>query len=147
MYHQASLHGRLRSCRRASRQGQRCSCLFFKTHQIGLVLCFCAEPQTSREVDQDREVGLTRQCNGRLCVRLYSFWFTFFITRRRWRVMPRLPEEPEEHTVDVLTGHICSVSFCLCVPTERDKYVWLVQSRRRPENWTRTRKAGSREAV
>ena len=35
-------------------------------------------------------------------------------------------------TVDVLTGHICSVSFCLYVPTERDKYVWLVQSRRRP---------------
>ena len=35
-------------------------------------------------------------------------------------------------TVDVLTGHICSVSFCLHVPTERDKRVWLVQSRRRP---------------
>ena len=35
-------------------------------------------------------------------------------------------------TVDVLTGHICSVSSCLYVPTERDKYVWLVQSRRRP---------------
>ena len=35
-------------------------------------------------------------------------------------------------TVDVLTGHICSVSLCLYVPTERDKYVWLVQSRRRP---------------
>ena len=35
-------------------------------------------------------------------------------------------------TVDVLTGHICSVSLCLCVPTERDKYVWLVESRRRP---------------
>ena len=47
-------------------------------------------------------------------------------------------------TVDVLTGHICSVSLCLYVPTERDKYVWLVQSRRRPEKWTRTRKAGSR---
>ena len=47
-------------------------------------------------------------------------------------------------TVDVLTGHICSISFCLYVPTERDKYVWLVQSRRRPEKWTRTRRAGSR---
>ena len=47
-------------------------------------------------------------------------------------------------TVDVLTGHICSISFCLYVPTERDKYVWLVQSRRRPEKWTRTRKEGSR---
>ena len=35
-------------------------------------------------------------------------------------------------TVDVLTGHICSVSFCFFVPTERDKYVWLVQNRRRP---------------
>ena len=32
-------------------------------------------------------------------------------------------------TVDVLTGHICSVSFCPYVPTERDKYVCLVQSR------------------
>ena len=38
-------------------------------------------------------------------------------------------------TVDVLTGHICSVSVCLCVPMERDKYVWLVQSRRRPVDW------------
>ena len=62
----------------------------------GELLCFCAEPQTSREVDQDREVGLTTQCNGGLCVRLYSFWFTFFFTRRRWRVMPPLPEEPDE---------------------------------------------------
>ena len=35
-------------------------------------------------------------------------------------------------TVDVLTGHICSVSLCLYVLMERDKYVWLVQSRRRP---------------
>ena len=61
-----------------------------------VLLCFCAEPQTSREVDQDPEVGLTRQCNGTLCVRLYSFRFTLFVTRRRWRVMPRLPEEPEE---------------------------------------------------
>ena len=40
--------------------------------------------------------------------------------------------------------HICSISFSLYVPTERDKYVWLVQSRRLPEKWTRTRKAGSR---
>ena len=47
-------------------------------------------------------------------------------------------------TLDVLTGHICSLSFCLYVPTERDKYVWLVQSRRRPEKWTRIRRAGSR---
>ena len=43
--------------------------------------------------------------------------------------------------------HICSISFCLYVPTERDKYVWLVQSRRRPEKWTRTRNAGSRGSV
>ena len=34
--------------------------------------------------------------------------------------------------------------MCPHVPTERDKYVWLVQSRRRPEKWTRTRKADSR---
>ena len=33
------------------------------------------------------------------------------------------------------------------VPTERDKYVRLVQSRRRPEKWNRTRKAGSRGLV
>ena len=39
---------------------------------------FCAEPQTSREVDQKREVGLTRQSNGRLCVRLYSSWLIFY---------------------------------------------------------------------
>ena len=38
-------------------------------------------------------------------------------------------------TVDVLPGHICSVSLCLYVPLERDKYVWLVQSRRRPVDW------------
>ena len=58
--HQASLRGRFRSWMRASRQGQLCSCLFFKTHQIGLLfVLFCAEPQTSREVDQDPEGGLT----------------------------------------------------------------------------------------
>ena len=62
VYHQASLRGRLRSWRRASRQGQRCSCLFFKTHQTGLQMCFSAKPQTSREVDQDPEGALTRQC-------------------------------------------------------------------------------------
>ena len=38
----------------------------------------------------------------------------------------------------------CHISLCLNVLTERDKYVWLVQSRRRPEKWTRTRRAGSR---
>ena len=38
----------------------------------------------------------------------------------------------------------CHISLCLYVLTERDKYVWLVQSRRRPEKWTRTRRAGSR---
>ena len=63
--HQALLRGRWRSWRRASRQGQPCSCLFFKTHQIGLLLCFCAEPQSSGEVDQDPEGGLTRQRNAR----------------------------------------------------------------------------------
>ena len=30
------------------------------------------------------------------CVCLYSFWFIFLIIRRRCRVVPRLPEEPEE---------------------------------------------------
>ena len=33
------------------------------------------------------------------------------------------------------------------MPTERDKYVWFVQSRRRPEKWTKTWKAGSRGSV
>ena len=37
--------------------------------------------------------------------------------------------------VDVLTEHICWVSLCLYVPTEREKYVWLAQSRRRPKDW------------
>ena len=129
----------IRSWRRASRQGLPCSCLFFKTHQIGLLLCFCAEPQTSREVDQGREAGLTRQCNGRLCVRLYSFWFTIFYHKTTVAgdaaaaggAGGALRCGASLVTVDVMTGHICSVSFCFCVPTERDKYVWL-QSRRRP---------------
>ena len=95
-------------------------------------------------------MGLTRQCNGRLCVRFYSFWLTFFHkttvagdAAAAGGARGALRSGASLVTVDVLTGHICSVSFCLYVPTERDKYVWLVQSRR-PEKWTRTRKAGSR---
>ena len=139
--HQASLRGRFRSWRRASRQGQPCSCLFFKTHQIGLLLCFfCTEPQTSREVDQDPEGGLTTQFNGGRCVRLYSFWFTFVFHKKTVAggaavaggAGGALRAGASLVTVDVLTGHICSVSLCLYVSTERDKYVWLVQSRRRP---------------
>ena len=38
VHHEASLCGRFRSWRRASLQGQPCSCLFFKTHQIGFLL-------------------------------------------------------------------------------------------------------------
>ena len=141
---------------RASRQGQPCSCLFFKTHQIGLLLCFSVQsrkrPETwtrTRKAVSRRSVTVDFLC---VCT---LFGFHLFFTRRRWRVVPPLPEEPEEPeklfvpgaslvTVDVLTGHICSVSLCLYVPTERDKYVWLVQSRRHPEKWTRTQKAGSR---
>ena len=50
-------------------------------------------------------------------------------------------------TVDVLTGHICSVSLCLYVPKERDKYVWLVQSRRLPEKWTGSRGSATPDSV
>ena len=85
VYHQVSFRGRWRSWKKASLQGKPYNCLFFKTHQIGLLLCLCAEPQTSREVDQDWEIGLMRQCNGRLRLCLYSLWFTFSITRRRRR--------------------------------------------------------------
>ena len=42
------MRGRLRSWGKASRQGLFCS-FFSKTHQAGLFLCSCAEPQTSRE--------------------------------------------------------------------------------------------------
>ena len=80
----------------ATWQGQSCSCYCFKIHQTDLLLCFCTESQTSKEVDQDPEVGLTRQYNETLCVRLYSFRFTLFIIRRRWRMMSGLSEEPEE---------------------------------------------------
>ena len=41
--HQASLRGRFRSWMRASRQGQPCSCLFFKTHLLGLFVSLCAD--------------------------------------------------------------------------------------------------------
>ena len=34
-------------------------------NRLAFLLCFCAEPQTSREVDQDPEGGLTRQRNAR----------------------------------------------------------------------------------
>ena len=103
-------------------------------------------------MDQDREVELTRQRNGRLCVRLYSFRFTFFHKTTGDDAAAggaggALRAGASLVTVDVLTGHICSAPFCLYVPTERDKCVWLVQSRRRPEKWTRTRKAGSRGIV
>ena len=47
--HQASLRGRFRSWMRASRQGQPCSCLFFKTHQIGLLLCFSVQSRRRPE--------------------------------------------------------------------------------------------------
>ena len=47
--HQASLRGRFRSWMRASRQGQPCSCLFFKTHQIGLLMCFCVQSRRRPE--------------------------------------------------------------------------------------------------
>ena len=142
--HQASLRGRFRSWMRASRQGQPCSCLFSRHIRLASFVLFCAEPQTSREVDQDPEGGLTTQCNGGLCVRLYSFWFSFAVAGGAGGAGEALRAGASLVTVDVLTGHICSVSLSLYVPTERDKYVWLVQSRRRPEKWTRTRKACSR---
>ena len=45
--------------------GHICSvslCLYDGARQVRLA---CAKPQTSREVDQDPEGGLTRQCNTR----------------------------------------------------------------------------------
>ena len=109
-------------------------------------------------MDQDPEGGLTTQCNGGLCVRLCPFWFSFVFHKTKVAggasvaggaggaggAGEALLAGASFVTVDVLTGHICSVSLCLYVPTERDKYVRLVQSRRRPEKRTRTWKAGSR---
>ena len=77
-------------------------------------------------MDQDREVGLTRQFNGRLCVRLYSFSFTFFLDKTTVAgdaaaaggAGGALRAGTSLVTVDVLTGHICSVSFHLYVVTE-----------------------------
>ena len=118
-----------------------------------VLLCFCAEPQTSREVDQDREVGLTTQCNGGLCVRLYSFWFTFFHKPTvagdaavAGGAGGALRAGASLVTIDVLTAHICSVSFCPYVPTEPDKYAFGL-CRAADVQWTRTWRAGSRGSV
>ena len=155
-HHKSIGGGRLRSWMRASRPGQPYSCLFFKTHQIGLLVCFCAFVRSRRRPEKwTRTCGTHEAVSGwPLCAFVLFLLYIFFNTRRRWRVMPRLPEEPEELfvpgpafvTVDILTRHICSVSLRLClgVPMERDKYVWLVQSRSRPEKWTRTQRADSR---
>ena len=65
--------------------------------------------------------------------------------RRQLQLFQRLAlHDRTASCVCARSRHICSISFCLCVPTERDKYVWLVQSLRRPVKWTRTWKAGSR---
>ena len=114
VYHQASLRGRWGSWRRASRQRQPCSCLFFKTHQSGLLLCFCAESQTSGEVDQDPEGGITRQCNARLRACFYSLFFFFFKNCYHKTSAVGFFTEPLEHD----TGKPCenSLKTYLIVP-------------------------------
>ena len=95
--HQASLRGRFRSWMRASRQGQPCSCLFFKTHQIGLLLCFSVQSRRRPEkwTGTRKAVSRRRVMVDFVCV-CTLFGLHLFFTRRRWRVVPPLPEEPEE---------------------------------------------------
>ena len=83
--HQASLRGRFTSWMRASRQGQPCSCLFFKTHQIGLFLCFSVQSRRRPEKwTRTRKAGSrgsatpTQFLDHVLCLRNT-------ITSRRWR--------------------------------------------------------------
>ena len=81
-------------------------------------MLFCAEPQTSREVDQDPEGGLTTQCNGGLCVFVL---FLVYIFDHKTTVAGgaasaggaggALRAGASLVTVDVFTGHICSVSL------------------------------------
>ena len=52
--HHALLRGRWRNWRRASRQGQPCSCHCFKTHQIGLL---CAFVQSRRRPEKWTRTG------------------------------------------------------------------------------------------
>ena len=71
----------------------------------GELLCFCAEPQTSREVDQDLEGGLTRQCNARLLVCFYSL--KKHITRRRRRASSPSRSSPTPASlVKTRSGHL-----------------------------------------
>ena len=80
--------------------------------------------------------------------RIHSFKQIHRRDRRQLQLFQRLAlHDRTASYVCARSRHICSISFCLHVPTERDEYVWLVQSRRRPEKWTRNRKAGSRGSV
>ena len=82
-----------------------------------VLLCGAADVQ--RKVDQDPEDGLKTQCNGGLCVRLYSFWLTFFDHKTTVAggaaaaggAGGALRAGASLVTVYVLTGHICSVSL------------------------------------
>ena len=49
----------------------------------------CAKPQTSREVDQDPEGGLTRQCNTRPSFLIMCCCLRNTNTSRRWRLLHR----------------------------------------------------------
>ena len=67
---------------RASRQGQPCSCLFFKTQQIGVLLCFSVQSRRRPEKWTRTRKAVSRRsvmvdfvwC---VCVCLCSFWFSF----------------------------------------------------------------------
>ena len=136
VYHQALLRGRWRSWRRASRQGQRCSCIFFKTHQICLLLCIVQSRRRPEKWTRTRKAGSRGSVTVDFVCVCTLFGLHFFhkttVAGDAAVAGGAGGELRGRASRDVVTRHICSVSLCLCVPMERDKYVWLVQSRRRP---------------
>ena len=117
-------------------------------------MLFCAEPQTSREVDQDPEGELTTQCDGGLCVRLYSFWFTFVFHKTTVAggaavaggAGGALRAGASVVTFDVLTGHICSVSLFVFMCRRSETSTFGV-CKAADVQWTGTWRAGSRGSV
>ena len=82
VYHQDSSRGRWRRWRRASRQGQPCSCLFFKTHQIGLSCAFLQSQRRPEKWTRTRKAG----SRGSVTRDFVFFYFVKKnITRRRRR--------------------------------------------------------------
>ena len=62
-----------------------------RAHGARQVRLACAKPQTSREVDQDPEGGLTRQCNTRTQFLDHVMCLGIIITRRRRWVPSQCP--------------------------------------------------------